>query len=168
METLFERYWPEIKRRVPEAEVHAYYGWESADKMGATSTPDGRAFKEKVIRLCEQPGVFWHGRTGQADLHKEMLSAGVFSYPSRWREENCISVYKAQALGCWPVVFPEGALEQSTVFGWKVDAGAFADAVVLAIKSDESRAKMMLWARANLSWDGVASDYERLWLGLPT
>lgn len=89
LHVLLEQYWPEIKRRVPEAELHCYYGWDAADRMGVTSTPDGKAFKENVMRLVQQPGVVWRGRVGQPELYKELLTSGVWAYPSSWAEEHC-------------------------------------------------------------------------------
>lgn len=159
--------WPEIRSRMPEAELHAYYGWESSDRLGSTSTPEGKAFKEKVINLCRQPGVVWRGRIGQPELYKEMASASVLAYSSRHFEESCISVFIAQASGTWPVTTPLGALPQSVVFGWKVELPAYVDTLVNAMKTDDGRDQMAQWARRYLSWDSVASTFERLWLGLP-
>lgn len=165
LDILLEAYWPHIKAKVPDAELHCYYGWESADRMGVTSTKDGAAFKERVMSLSRQDGVIWHGRIGQPDLYKEMASAGVWLYPSRWKEEHCISAYLAQALGAWPVVFPLGALPQSVVFGWKVGPEAFVDAAVDAMSTEDGREEMMEWTRRWTTWDDVAQLWEVLWSG---
>lgn len=158
---------PQIRAAVPEAELHAYYGWESADKMGATLTPDGRAFKERVMSLATSiGGVHWHGRVGQAELYREVASAGVWAYPTRWYEEHCISAYIAQACGAWPVVYPRGALQQSVLYGHKVEPPAFVESVVKAIRDDSPREPMMEWFRKNTSWDNVAAMWERLWMGM--
>ncbi|MDZ4262021.1 MAG: glycosyltransferase [Pseudomonadota bacterium] len=162
---LLERHWPQIKQAIPEAELHCYYGWESADKMGATSTPDGAAFKLRVMELCKQPGVVWHGRVGQPELYREFMTAGVWSYYSTWAEENCISSYIAQAGGAWPVVTPIGALPQSSVFGWKARDGEFVSAIIEAVRTEDGRERMMEWARKWTSWDDCAAAWERLWLG---
>ena len=162
---LLEHYWPEIRRRIPEAELFCYYGWDAADRMGVTSTPEGKAFKEKVMMLAQQPGVVWRGRVGQPELYKELLTSGCWSYSSVWDEEHCISSYLAQAAGVWPVVFPRGALEQSVVFGWKVEGPQFVDAVCAAVRSDGDRQKMANWTRRWTSWDDVACLWERLFLG---
>ena len=166
LHALLERFWLEIKRRVPEAELHVFYGWNSADRMGVTSTDEGRRFKEQVTQLVETlPGVVWRGRVGQTELYQEFLSAGVFPYSATWKEENCINAYIAQASGAWPVVFPVGALPQSVVFGWKVEEPKFVDSVVEAVRTTEGRDRMMQWARTHLSWDDVAASWERLWKG---
>ncbi len=165
LDILLERHWPKIRAQVPEATLHAYYGWDSADRMGATSTEDGRAFKEKVMRLAEQPGVVWHGRVGQPELYRELLSAGAWLYPTSWREENCISAYLAQAAGAWPVVYPLGALLQSVVFGWRVDDAHFVDAAVEAIGTEAGRDQMMQWVRKWVTWDDAAELWERLFIG---
>ena len=165
LDVLLESHWPAIKQRCPEAELHCYYGWESADRLGATSTPDGQAFKAKVMRLAEQPGVHWRGRVGQPVLYRELLSAGVWAYPTTHREEHCISAYLAQAAGAWPVVYPLGALPQSVVFGWKVGPEQFVESVCAAIHTETGRERMMAWARRWCSWDDVAAAWEALWQG---
>lgn len=162
---LFE-YWPRIKQKVPEAELHAYYGFESADRMGVTSSPEGAAFKSAVLQADGQNGFTWHGRVGQDVLYREVRSAGAWCYSANWAEENCISAYLSQACGTWPVVFPLGALPQSVVFGWKSNPEQFVDHVVEAIYTEDGRDRMAEWARQWLSWDDVASVFERLWLGL--
>jgi glycosyltransferase involved in cell wall biosynthesis len=164
LDTLLE-YWPEIKKRVPEAELHAYYGWESS--MATLATPDGQAFKARVDELLKQDGVTWHGRVGQAELYREVRSAGVWAYPTRWNEEHCISAYVAQACGAWPVVYPMGALPQSVVWGYKVGPEDFTNSVIAAMKHSEDERKVMMdWTRAHTSWAEVASDWERLFRGL--
>ena len=165
LNVLLERHWSEIKRRVPEAELHVFYGWESADRMKITATLEGKAFKEHIMALCQQPGVVWRGRVGQPELYREYLSAGVWPYSTTWAEENCITSYIAQAAGAWPVVYPLGALPQSVVFGWKVSAEKFVDSVVDAVGTTEGRDQMMEWARQHLTWDDVAALWERLFLG---
>lgn len=168
LDVLLARFWPEIKRRVPTAELHCYYGWESADRMGVTTTPEGAHFKTQVMELVKQPGVVWHGRVGQPELYRELLSSGVWCYPTSWKEEHCISAYLAQAAGVWPVVYPIGALPQSVVFGWKVGEAGFVDAVCEAVQTDAGREEMAQWARRWLSWDSVAEHWERKWLGKAT
>ena len=166
LNVLLERYWPTIVKQLPQAELHCYYGWDSADKMGVTATPEGAAFKERVMSLVQTlPGVTWRGRIGQPELYKELLKSGVWCYPSTWKEENCISSYLAQACGAWPVVFPMGALGQSVVFGWKVDDAHFVEAVCEAAQTQAGRQTMMEWTRRNTSWDDCAAYWERLFIG---
>ena len=90
LNVLLERYWPSIVQKIPQAELHCYYGWDSADRMGVTATPEGVAFKQRVMSLVESlPNITWHGRIGQRDLYRELLKSGVWCYPSTWKEENC-------------------------------------------------------------------------------
>lgn len=169
LDTLLEL-WPKIKAKVPDAEVHAYYGWQSA--AAHLAVPEGAAFKARIEELCQQPGVVWHGRVGQPELYREMASARAWLYPTRWREEHCISAYLAQALGAWPVVYPLGALPQSVVFGSKVEGPeTFVAAAAEALTSrglEKERQIMMQWVRQHLSWDAVADEWERCWGGEPS
>ena len=90
LNVLLGKYWPTIVGKFPQAEMHCYYGWDSADRMGVTATPEGAEYKRQVMGLVGSlPNITWHGRIGQKDLYNELLSSGVWCYPSTWREENC-------------------------------------------------------------------------------
>jgi protein O-GlcNAc transferase len=49
--------------------------------------------------------------------------AGVWAYPSTFRETSCITAMKAQAGGAVPAVIPTGALRDTVVFGFRTQAG---------------------------------------------
>ena len=110
--------WPEIRRRVPEAELHVYYGWETYDRI-AERSPRLRAYKVLLFHLLdraggEDGGVFLHGRVSQSGLHAAMGRARVWSYPTAFLETSCIGAMEARASGL-PVVTTELAALSETV-----------------------------------------------------
>ena len=84
--------WPQIKERVPQAELHLYYGFENWEKLAAFR---GNAdminishYKNKVKEM-EKYGVIFHGRVNQEILAEEMLSAGCWTYFTDFQETSC-------------------------------------------------------------------------------
>jgi len=94
--------WPYIKSLLPAAEFHIYYGWNSFDAFGVT--PEKTEFKNKIMKLMEQPGVFHHGRVGQHELNKVRQQAGFHYYLGTFNEIDCISVRESASNGCIPIV----------------------------------------------------------------
>lgn len=112
--------WPLIKEMCPEAELHVFYGWQYLDTV-----PQLRAFKQNVLALSRQEGVFMHGRVGQRELAKEFAKAQFWLYPSMlprqptqlsngadFHETFCISAVEAQMYGCIPITRAVGALSE--------------------------------------------------------
>lgn len=109
--------WPQIRERVPDAELHVFYGFEILDRA-AIVTPGLAEYKRKVLDLAdlvggEDGGVFLRGRTAQPVLAEEMQQARVWSYPTGFLETSCIGAMEARAAGL-PIVTSElGALRES-------------------------------------------------------
>lgn len=121
-------WWPAILKKWPDAELHVFYGWQNYDAVLGNLirdypplAPQMIAFKEKVIRLSQQPGVYSRGRIGQAELAVEFARAQFWLYPSfqadgkDWHETYCITAMEAQGNGCIPVTRRVGALPERCV-----------------------------------------------------
>lgn len=106
--------WPFIRKALPEAVLHVYYGWENYDRLGRDP-----AFKFWCLDKAKQEGVEWHGRIGQRELAREMMRSGGLFYPGPhgFEETYCISVLEAQAAGCVPVTRDNGALPETNCNG---------------------------------------------------
>lgn len=172
--------WPDVVREVPDAECHCYYGWEAYDNINKDN-PERMAWKAKLIE--EQKGLknfTDHGKIGHKEIVREILSAGVWAYPTGFDEVYCITGVKAQAGGAWPVYSNHAALRDTVQFGDKVeieskkvdghDVGVWTDDKIEEFKqkliyrlknpvTDHERQKMMEWARANMSWSSTAYDW---------
>lgn len=163
--------WPQIRARVPDAELHVFYGFDVLDRV-AILNPALVAYKQHVLGLAaaaggEDGGVFLRGRIGQRDLAAEMQQARVWSYPTGFLETSCIGAMEARAAGLAIVTSDLGALAETVgthghLISWptgedephnRSDAyrREFVDAAVAAL-TDET-----FWSRLHAAaLDGVA------------
>lgn len=103
LEYLLKWGWPIVKKDHPDAELHIYYGWNTFDVM-TRGNPERRMWKEKMLELLKQEGVYEHGRIDQKKLLQEKAKAKIHWYPCTFEEIDCISVRESAAVGCIPVV----------------------------------------------------------------
>lgn len=150
-------YWPEIRKRLPDAEFDIYYGWDNYNLMGGS-----REFRRRVEALAKQPGVTWRGRVGQEALYKALASSGVWFYPGPhpFEETYCISAVEAQACGVVPVTRDNGALPEVAAGGFVKRNDSMPDkwvetAVHATKMSNQMRAKMARLAKQR-TWGRVA------------
>lgn len=115
-------HWPRIKKELPDATLHIFYGWEYFDTTLFIQSQ--REVKEKLQKLLDQPGVKWEGRIGQQQLAKEFARSQFWFYPLHYssiehkdgggfRETFCITAVEAQAAGCLCVARSSGALGET-------------------------------------------------------
>lgn len=161
--------WPDIKKEVPDAELHIFYGWQLWDKF-YQDNPSSVAWKKKMVDMMGADGITDHGRVPQHVLMEEYKKSGIWAYPAHFGEISCISAMKAQAYGCEPVVVNYAALKETVQHGRKVEGdiydeetqNEFKKQLIEALKnpmSDEDRDTMMVWARETYAWSKVADQW---------
>ena len=162
--------WPDVKKAVPEAELHVFYGWTLFERF-YRDNPERMAWKNKIDRLMEADGVVHRGRVPQHEIQKEIEKSAVWAYPSHFGEISCISAMRSQAGGAIPVVTNYAALETTVQHGAKVDGDIFDPdtrdrfklALIDMLKDPEMQEKirkpMMKWAKNEFKWSKVASDW---------
>jgi glycosyltransferase involved in cell wall biosynthesis len=167
---------PEIRRRVPDTELHIYYGFDSwkraAQLRGATNELLQIDNYQKAF--LSTPGVVYHGRVGQQNLARAMLEAKVWAYPTWFTESSCISAMENQAAGCVPVTTRLAALAETVKHGILLDPPntseeykkRFVDEVCSLLTDEERRRQYAdagrSWAMNNLSWAALAEDWETM------
>lgn len=122
--------WPKVRERVPDAELHAFYGfynWEESAKQANDQASLGAIAHLK--QLCRTTkGVVMRDRVNQRELAREFMRAGVWLYPTWFSETSCITAMEAQAAGCRIVTSPIAALtetvgkEKAGGFGYMLEA----------------------------------------------
>jgi glycosyltransferase involved in cell wall biosynthesis len=173
--------WPEIRRRVPGAELHVFYGWEVYDRFAERSHVL-RGYKVLLYHLVdaaggEAGGVFMRGRVSQPALHAEMQRARVWSYPTAFHETSCIGAMEARAAGL-PIVTSDLAALSETVgrdhgILIPVKGGnrsshyreAFVDAVVTLLLDEAAwtaQHHRALAGVADLDWAARAEEWDEL------
>jgi len=165
--------WPDVKKAVPKAELHVFYGWMLFERFYGDN-PERMAWMKKMNELMEQDGITHHGRVSQSDVAKEMEKSGVWAYPTHFGEISCITAMKAQALGSIPVIIDYAALETTVKFGVKVKGDIYdketkkkyTEELVAILKNhkkqEEIRKPMMKWAREYYKWSNIAKQWSDL------
>lgn len=106
---------PHIRKAVPEASLHVYYGFDNWEKAVRVRNDLQEMVRLGVIRgLLNQPGVFYHGRVGQKELAQEFLKSELWAYPTYFTETFCITAAEAMASGL-PIVTTNLAALTTTV-----------------------------------------------------
>lgn len=162
--------WPDIKKEVPEAELHVFYGWQLFD-IAYPDNPERKAWKEKMNELMKQPGITHLGRLSHEAVKKEFETAAIWAYPTHFGEISCITAMKAQANGAVPCVIDYAALKETVQFGVKIKGDIYDPETkelykngLIALLRDEKyqedvRAEMIPWANEHFSWESVAKQW---------
>lgn len=164
---------PIIKKVVPKAELHIFYGWHVWDSMHKEN-PSKQKEKEEMIELMNQEGVYEYGRVSQEQIIEEYQKSNILAYPSEFPEISYITGMKAQAAGCIPVTTTKAALNETIQFGLKINSqNIYSDkqaqeewinGVINLLKNpptEEERQEMMSWAKKKFDWDDIASCWDK-------
>jgi glycosyltransferase involved in cell wall biosynthesis len=103
--------WPIIKREIPEAVLHIYYGWNFTDLMYGDK-PEYQLWKSKMIELMNQPGIVEHGKVGQDVLIAAKINSVIHYYATNFEEMEPISLKESAIVGCLPVTTNYAALAE--------------------------------------------------------
>lgn len=172
--------WPEIKRRIPDAELKVFYGWEAIDKIIDLAGEGHPLMKfkigiEEMLKHIDSTcgGIDWVGRIPQGRLAYEMSKCGAWLYPTYFLETFCITAIEAQLAGALPVTSSIGALPEvigyteDLIAGWPNNDSYrehYVDSLMGQLESDALRNVLDInhkWA-SQFTWD---ASY-RCWLDL--
>lgn len=153
LENLLEM-WPDVKKAVPQAELHVFYGLGNYKKLVQDGLADPK-FLEKINAQLKQDGVFDHGRVGHKELAKEFASSGVWAYPTEFPEISCITAMKAQAYGCIPVTTGFAALAETQKRGFKIPLSEFKDKLISVLNGE-----CVALEDFDFSWESVAKEWD--------
>lgn len=101
--------WPEVKKAVPDAELHVCYGFELYVKLRG-HVKVHRDWYNSMMQKLKQPGITHHGKVGEEELYKIAKSCAVWAYPTNFQEIDCITARYCQAVGTVPLVYNYAAL----------------------------------------------------------
>ena len=104
LEKILKYCWPYIRKRVPDAELHCFYGMEN----------NSTALKNKInILFAESDGVYDHGRVDMSEIIKEKQKSSFHIYLTDSPHEiDCISVRESALLGCIPLITHENVFSE--------------------------------------------------------
>lgn len=164
LDILLEFIWPKIREKMPDAELHVYYGWNTFYKL-EKNNPERMAWMKKVQALMEQSGVINHGRVGQAQLAEDLLKTSYWLYPTYFPEIDCITAKEMQAAGVIPITSGFAALAETQQSGLTVPGDVydpewqqkFVDLTLLTVEKGTMNDPKE--AAQQFSWDLVATDW---------
>jgi glycosyltransferase involved in cell wall biosynthesis len=165
--------WPRVcalASPVGRPELHVYYGFESWREGSRLcgNVAEEVAIDRLTARLARTPGVFHHGRAGQAEVARSYLRSQLWLYPTDFVETSCITAMEARAAGCEVVATRLGALPETAPGSHFVDGPTsapgyderFLAAVGLALArggrgvvSDAGQLQVPTWAEVARQWD---------------
>lgn len=167
--------WERIKKEVPEAELHLYYGTEGLEAMARAYPHKAAEFQHLQNELARLTplGVTYHGKKKQDELAEEFLKSGVWCHPVTFTETSCISAMEAQAAGCQLVCSAVAALNETAGDRAELISGdsndpqvqkKFVEAIVKALKNDnpEIRERNEKYAKENFDLDSLVIEWEEL------
>lgn len=174
---------PHIRARVPDAELHIFYGFDTWETMARMRGDHNELiaieqFKSMLPPLGQsRDGIFNHGKRPQKELAAAYMRAKVWPYLTGFTETSCITAMEAMAAGCVPVCSALAALPETVKHGFLItnrgddanpnfDPHAWADKVIELLQSDAAREPVARAAREyalnNLSWASLAGDWTEM------
>lgn len=106
-------------------ELHMLYGFAGTWRKISTDReyghlPDEQAdrrmleYEDECLALCEEtPGVVNRGRLSWNETAKELQSAAIWLYPTKFDEISCVAAMEAMAAGCKVVATDHAALKET-------------------------------------------------------
>lgn len=170
------RMWPSIQQGIPGSRLHIYYGFTKHYLAAMAASHELRQIKVGIDALRGQHGVVWHGMVGQEELAQAFADCGFLLYPTSWHETSCLTLMKAQAMGCIPITsrYQESALPETAQFdlgpaarpgrieadaAWQAEYVSAALAAAQRTDLGPMRDEMQAWARNEFSWSKVAKSW---------
>lgn len=118
LETILD-WWPDIKKAVPKAELHVFYGWNTFYEFNKDN-PERMAWMKSMQEKMAQDGITDHGRQDQVTLAKEMLKSSVWLYPTTFPEIFCITLIEMMAAKVYPITSGFAALGELQCSGVQI------------------------------------------------
>jgi len=162
------KFWPEVKKQVPEATLDIYYGWES----WVNAEGEDAFYKRMLVKLKEMKklGVTEHGRVDHQTLANKYAESKVWAYPTEFPEIFCITAVKANLAGCKPVVTDVAALKETGgpnasfietdgIYADQYSQEKFVKQLVKALKEEHNTKEQVDWAK-QYDWAEVAKKWQ--------
>jgi tetratricopeptide (TPR) repeat protein len=160
LETILSN-WGDIRKAVPDAELHCYYGWNTYDNFLRKGLLKDNGFKERMLKLFNQEGVFEHGRIGHKELLKEYAKSSILAYPCTYAGEiNCLALSKAIACGCYPLTNDFAVMAERNTHGRVVKDDKFIPALITLLRKGDTKIDNTGYLET-ISWKKVAEDWDK-------
>jgi len=170
--------WPVVRKSIPDAELHVFYGFENWERSADDN--ERKKIAHLKAKLARTAGVRVRGRVNGEELAREQLRCGVWTFSTAFTETSCLTGMEAQAAGCRIVTSPLAALNETVGdrgqlvpgFGTPGYIETFAAAVVMAMtetlgaRAVDDRAALQEYARKHFGLEELASEWETMLLDI--
>jgi hypothetical protein len=160
LEPILRYTWPKIKKAIPDASFHIFYGMNRL-----AETPLG----QRLVQLFKQPGVEEHGRVDLAEIARQKAMAGFHLYISNSETEiDCISVRESLLCGSIPILGNDYVFSERDgihVTGRTDNSSTYKKAASIIIgylkKPDVLEKKRIELKKSNtiISWEDIAKKW---------
>lgn len=162
LETLLKYFFPKLKKLIPEAELHIYYGFPKSD--------DFKEFNNQMHQLIfNTDGVFEHGRVGVDKIIEEKYKSNFhLYYTSSTAETDCIAIRESLVAGCIPIISNKNVFHErdGLKFDYDVEkissyekiAEEVADCMKNMKKCDELR-DILKKSKTIKSWEEIGKEW---------
>lgn len=160
LETILQN-WRDIRKAVPDAELHCYYGWNTYDNFVRKGLLKDGEFKERMLELFKQEGVYEHGRIGHKELLVEYAKSSVLAYPCTYAGEiNCLALSKAIACGCYPLTNDFAVMAERNTHGKVVTDAKYVHSLITLLRKGDTKIDNTGYVES-MSWENVAKAWDR-------
>lgn len=169
--------WPQIKARIPDAELYICRYTSMYDSEGSNVAQMCAEFDRKTRAVAERVGgIHGLGSLGKADLYHAIAQSDLMLYPGipTFAETSCLAAVEAQACGTPLIASWKGALPETLHpdAGVLIEGDAFSAAyqaqfiqAIVDVTSDQARYQAMRQAgiahAKQYTGDVVAAEFEQ-------
>ena len=169
------RFWPKIRERIPDVELHIYYSFGGFERSKWRMDQYAATWWYVKSHL-DQPGVFNHGGVGKQVLAREQKKASLMVYPSDLfvdGETYCNSVLECMAAGVPCLIsdataLPEVYGEAAAILPRPIDDDQWVEGIYQLLTDEEKRreyikkglkfARKRTWHRAAQTWGKLIEE----------
>lgn len=178
-------FFPEIKKQIPDIELHVYSSFKTWGKTDSSF----QETEKQIMEKANQEGIFIHEPLPVQQLSEKLKESLLFVYPNHSSEFSyfnsetfCISAVEAQAAGLPVITSSRGALPEVVInnkTGILIDGEPYSDEyktdfinTVIKICQDkklwdEYSNNAYQWAKS-FSWENISKEWKALFLQLNT
>ncbi len=106
---------PQLKKHVPDVEVHVYYMYNRDAANGTGETANRFRYMNQALERLHGKGVFFHGSVSRQDMAEVFSKSRALAYtcdPTGFTEGFSCTTLEAAVSGCLPIIVGADALAE--------------------------------------------------------
>jgi glycosyltransferase involved in cell wall biosynthesis len=144
-----------VHAKLPESELHVYYGFDNMLKMGLHSE-----VKRFEAMMKDRPFVKYHGNLEQRALANELAQSAIWLYPTNFLETFCITAIESLCAKVYPVVRNFGALTDTLAEAKERGMASLIESDCQSVGEMQTYANAVVKAIEEKAWDKIDMNPE--------